>query len=470
MPPHTNPHLARVDLAGAEPTQPGDDAGSGNAFFSVLALLLAVYAIWLLTFWPGVLGHDSFAILRQVEQPEAYTSGKPAFWYFFVAAFYRAAKLIELPVGAQFALAAVVFARLLSWQWRTPMRAVFWISLLLVCMAPHVVFYLGSLYPDGIFSVAATGLLFELWLAARRRRISGPALVMIALTLPVALFARSNGLVFLLPIAAVLVRVDGTGRRWLAAITLAWCGLVTVGARLHHDASQGVWFPLAVFETVNFLRAGSADTGTEPSNLSARTVYVLVRHRPLDNYVAHHRPDYWDALVHNPAGPRVGYLSAADQSIIVQEFLRHNLWHNLPAFLASRVNVFVAAATARAGIIEFRWAKPVIENLQSRSVFRPWQLTRAEHVLTSLHDFSLRHRLLLWSPLPAIALLLWLLIVGIRSQDFANLLVTLPMTLQSGAIFVFSTAGEYRYLLPFYVLPMLLLPLLVVAHKPAASS
>lgn len=49
------------------------------------------------------------------------------------------------------------------------MRWVFFASLLLIRIAPHVVFYLGSLSADGIFSVAVTGLTFELWLVARPR-------------------------------------------------------------------------------------------------------------------------------------------------------------------------------------------------------------------------------------------------------------------------------------------------------------
>ena len=444
-------------------------AASGPAFLAVLALLLVVYAFWLLAFWPGVLGHDSFAILRQVEQPDAFTSGKPAFWYGFVALFYRPTLLVEVPIGAQLVFAAVVFARLLSWQWASGLRWVFGGSLLLICLAPHVVFYLGLLYPDGIFSVATAGLLFELWLAARRRRLSRGSVLMIAFTLPVALFVRTNGLVLLLPIAAVLCLLDRAGRVQLGAIALGWCAGVAIGARAHQDVSQGALYPLAIFETVNFLRP-TGGGAIASANLSPRTIEALAQYRPLENYLAHFDPYYWDPLVHVPDGPRVGNLPIAGQHVVMQEFLRTNLWHNLPRFIASRVRVFFAAATARSGIPQFGWAKPVLANLQTRSEFRRFQLTRAEAWLTAVHDFSLRHRWLLWSPLPGIALLLWLLGVGIRSREVANLLVTVPMVLQLGAIIVFSTAAEYRYLLPFFILPLLLLPMLLagpIARKDA---
>ncbi len=441
---------------------------NGPAFMAVLALLLAVYACWLLAFWPGVLGHDSFAILRQVEQPEAFTSGKPAFWYGFVALFYRSTLLVEVPIGAQMVFAALVFARVLSWQWASGLRWLFGASLLLICLAPHVVFYLGLLYPDGIFSVATTGMLFELWLAARRRRLSGGSILMIAFTLPVALFARTNGLLLLLPIVVVLCLLDRAGRRWLGAITLCWCAGVAIGARAHHDESQGALYPLAIFETVNFLRpVGGAVAG---ANLSPPTIEVLAEHRPLENYLAHFDPYYWDPLVHVPDGPRVGNLPIAGQVVVMREFLRTNLWHNLPRFVASRMRVFFAAATARSGIPQFGWAKPVLANLQTRSEFRRFELAQAEAWLTTVHDFSLRHRWLLWSPLPGIALLLWLWGVGIRSREAANLVVTVPMVLQLGAIIVFSTAAEYRYLLPFYILPLLLLPMVLMTRASAGGT
>ncbi len=435
-------------------------AGGSRVFLVVLTGLLAVYATWLCTFWPGVLGHDSFAVLRQVEQPDAFTSGKPAFWYGLVALFYRTTRLVEVPIGMQFLFAAVVFARVLGWQWCMGLRAVFWLSLAWICLAPHMVFYLGLLYPDGIFSVAAAGLLFELWLAARRGGIDVRSLAMIALTLPVALFARSNGLVFVLPLTALWFLVDKKSRGWLATIVLLWCAVVALGARLHHDKSQGIWFPLAIFETVNVLHTRGESASESAGNLSPATIAALTRHRPLGNYVDHFRPDYWDPLVHDPDGPQVGRMDEADQQVIVQQFLRHNLWHNFSEFIASRVNVFAAAATARAGIVEFWWAKPVLENLATRSVYRRWRLTKVEQVLTAVHDFGVRHRAWLWSPLPGIGLMLLMLMNGLRNpkRHLPSLLVTVPMTLQLGAIFVFSTAGEYRYLLPFFVQPLVVLP------------
>ena len=446
--------------------QPGH-ARSWVPFTLILVLLLSVYGTWLLTYWPGILGMDSFAILRQVEQPDVFTSSKPAFWYWFVAAFYRSTRLVEVPVAIQLLFSATVFARILSWQWVTKGRRMRWVfaaSLPLICCAPNVVFYINSLNPDGIFSVAASGLLFELWLAARRR-LSVAGLVMIALTLPVALFARSNGLAFLLPVSGALFLVDKAGRWWLAGIALAWCSVVAVGTRNHRDVSQSVLYPLAIFETVNFLQPHPMKLWMLEPPISAPTIELLTKHWPVDKYLAHYDPDYWDSLMFDADGPQVGAFPDADKDTLVQEFFRYNLWHNIPAFMGSRANVFLAAATARAGIVSHAYARLVLTQLHSLSEYRRFHLNTMEYLLNESYELSFRHRWLLWSPLPAMALLLWLLRVGLHRRDAANLLVTVPMVLQLGGIFLLSIAAEYRYLLPFFILPVLLLPMLVLDRK-----
>ena len=155
---------------------------SRRFFSSLLVGLLTYYALWLLCFWPGVLGLDSLGILKEVEDPVVNQSGKTVFWYFFVRMFYSMAQRVEYPIAVQLVLGALVFARILAWQWSQELRKIFFVSLLLVAMAPHMVFFLGTLYPDGVFSVAATGLMFELWLAARQRQLSRLGTMMIALT------------------------------------------------------------------------------------------------------------------------------------------------------------------------------------------------------------------------------------------------------------------------------------------------
>lgn len=434
-------------------------AADWRVFLLVFGLLSAVYGLWLLTFWPGILGQDSFSILRQVDHPDQFTSGKPAFWYGFVAAFYGTTQRVEVPIAVQLTLAAVVFARILAWQWAMRMRWVFFASLLPIGIAPHVVFYIGSLNADGIFSVAVTGLSFELWLAARRRRLSRAGLALIALTLPAALFARSNGLLFLAPIALLLPLLRGTDRWALTAVTLAWCGVVAAGTRAHHDSGQSVLFPLAIFETVNFLQPRPMQLWMLEPAISARTLEVLTQHQPIAAYLAHFDPDYWDSLAFHADGPKVKDLPESVQQAVVHEFFAYNLWHNVPDFMGSRVNVFLAAATARGGIVSYVYARLVLAHLQTRSEFRRFHLDTLEHLLTEGYELSFRHRWLLWSPLPAIGLLLWLFVRSVRSRNVADLFVTVPMVLQLGAIFLFSIAAEYRYLLPFYLLPLTLLPM-----------
>lgn len=45
-----------------------------RSFFAFLLILISVYALWLVIFWPGVLGQDSLGVLLEVTNPN-HSSG-----------------------------------------------------------------------------------------------------------------------------------------------------------------------------------------------------------------------------------------------------------------------------------------------------------------------------------------------------------------------------------------------------------
>ena len=70
-----------------------------------------------------------------------------------------------------------------------------------------------------------------------------------------------------------------------------------------------------------------------------------------------------------------------------------------------------------------------------------------------------------------IALLLWLFFTAARRRQWDEFMLALPMIAQLGGIFLLSIAGEYRYLLPFFMLPLVILPILLArAHASAGSA
>ena len=52
-----------------------------------------------------------------------------------------------------------------------------------------------------------------------------------------------------------------------------------------------------------------------------------------------------------------------------------------------------------------------------------------------------------------------------RRAEAGLLLISIPMLIQWGGVFVFSIAGEYRYLLPFFTLPLALLPAMAMSRS-----
>ncbi len=425
---------------------------------------------WLLVFWPGVLGEDSAATLMEVDQPDVFRSGKSIVWYYFVRLTYGVTHRVEAPIAVLMLLSAFLFARMLAWYWSQQWRWLTLFLLALICIAPHMVYFLGTLYPDAIFAVAATALLFEVWLMCRQRRATWLSLCVVALALPFAAFVRPNGIVFLVPAVLALWCVQGKGRYVLAAIIAVWCTLVYTGTTVHRSSTQSATLPLVLFETSKLLapRAMTDFWNQVPEMndpwvrrdplVSPRTLEILSNHSTLASIRAYSDPAYWDMLAFHPSGPKLGLIPESERQELIHEFFHYNLWHNLPEVLASRLNVFSASALAEGGFPALDYSRHVLPRTQSQSQMRLYDLKQTEQHLKQLHKASYQWRWLLWTPWLGFALLALGLVRGWQRKNMALLLVCLPAVLQLGAIFAFSSAGEYRYLLPFFTLPLALFP------------
>lgn len=434
-------------------------------FFCVFLLLLTVYAVWLFTFLPGVLGEDSLAILWEVQTRGVFQSGKTVFWYFFVKTFFVPTGLVEAPIGFQFFISAIIFARILSWCWAEGLKKIFVFLLVFVCLAPHMIIFMGALYPDGIFSVAVAGLLFELWLVNKKRQLSYASLLIIIIAFPFAVFSRSNGIIFLAAVFYSIAAIKNVDRIKLIAVSFLWCMLALVATKTHKTYSHGSLYPLAIFETANFLQPRPMNLWREKPRVSEETINILTKYQTIEKIVANYDRDYWDPLNYKPDGPKLGDLEKKEKKIIVKEFFRYNIWQNIPAFLSSRVNVFLVSALAQGGMVSIDYASQVLPQIETKSSFRSLQWRALESQLKNLHALSEKYRWLLWTPFVGIVLLIMMLRRGFYALNKPMLVVAIPMGIQLIAIFIFSIAGEYRYLLPFFTLPLVALPALAIAVR-----
>lgn len=460
--------LARRNPDRATPDNPRlETAPSEVRAFAIFFVLLAlIYGAWLMVFWPGVIGEDSLAILLHVENPGTFNSWKPTFWYRYVQLLYEHLRLAELPIGVIMILSAFILARILGWCWSQRIFKTTIFLLFFICIAPHFIYFLGLLYADGIFSVAVAGLLFETWLLSQQRKANFLSLLSLAISFPFALFVRTNGIIFLIPVAALIFMVNHRASRvWIGAIVAGWCGLMVILS--YHDQRQTheALYPLALYETIDFLQPRPMSSWFDSTpRVSPLTVETMTRSHPMEIYLNHYDPDYWDMLNFDPTGPRAMALPPQDRNIITKEFFRYNMWRNFPKFMGSRVNIFLVATFAQGSFPGLAYSKMTLPRLHSQSVYRRFNLEGTERLLNKIHEYYYKYRWLLWTPLLGMSLMFWALRIGIRERNATFLLVSLPMLAQLAGIFVFSIAGEYRYLLHFFTLPLALLPL-IVTHK-----
>jgi hypothetical protein len=439
-----------------------------RAFIVFFALLILIYGTWLMVFWPGIVGTDGLAILLQVKNPDTFNGNKTAFWYNYVWLLYWRYHRVEIPIGLIMILSAFVMARILGWCWAQRLFRTAIFLLIFICIAPHLIDFIGLLYPDGFFAVSVAGLLFEVGLIGQRRDRSLLSWLTLAITFPFAVFGRTNGIIFLIPVAALIFTVSRADRYWIGIIIIGWCGLVVMTASHDKQKNQGALYPMTVYETVNFLQPRLNNFATTP-RVSQRTLEALTRSHPLALYLSHYDPDYWDSLNFDPNGPSVMALPEHDRDIIVREFFRYNLWHNIPKFIGSRVNIFLVTALAEGDhyiiINPVDFEKYIWSKVGLKSTYRKFNLYGTERLLRSIDEYDWQCRWLLWTPFLGIGLTIWLLSIGIRERDMVFLLVSITMVAQLVGIFIFSIAGEYRYLLHFFTLPLAFLPMIVVYRR-----
>ena len=158
-------------------------------------------------------------------------------------------------------------------------------------------------------------------------------------------------------------------------------------------------------------------------------------------------------------GPGLLSLSKESKKVVIREFYHHNLWHNFPAFAASRVNIFFYATLAMGGIPGPTNADNILPQTQARSEIRPYILPTSQPLL-KWFDLTERHHGFFWSPWIGYIVLIATSFMAWRRRNVINLCVCTVYLAQFAAVFLFSIAGEYRYLLAFYTAPLALLPII----------
>lgn len=429
------------------------------AIFSVIA---AFYTLWLVACWPGVLGQDSLAIMLEVDTHREFQAGKPAFWYLYSKYAYGSWGLVEIPIIFQLLVCALVCTRILEWMAEHKIWKSFTYCFLFVALAPSVVYYASSLYSDGIYAVALAGLLFEVWRCSHHRRLDGMACAMLAITLPFALFSRPNGILNAVALLYLFWVLTKKSRLALLAIALPWCALAMYAHTTYeYRAPIGSVLPLALYETAGFLetRPMGLWERNEP-RVSAKTVMALTSSgKSLEHISKYYDHYYWDPLIFFLEGPALLELPKAAKNTIVQEFFTYNLWHNFPAFAASRINIFLYSAFADGGIPRPLNAENILPQTKSASVFKAYSFF-TDTLFLDWFDFSTRFRVIFWTPWLGLVLIAFCFTRALQHRQMHGAVVSGIYAMQLAAVFIFSIAGEYRYLLAFFTAPLVLLPLL----------
>lgn len=430
-------------------------------FFGVGAFLLLVHAAWYLGVWPGPIGEDGYSVIANIERGVPKYSGKEAGWLLYVLVTYGATWRLEAVVIPLILLQIAIFTRILSWAYAQGYRKTALFFLVWIACAPHVMNFEVSLYPDAVFSLAFIGVLFEVWVGLKEGRANPYGAWAIACMLPVAAFFKANGILIFAPVLYLAYRWQGRWRWFLVAACVFWGALVQVGSKVHDLGNgHGALKPLVLFETVNFMQSKPMGLWENRQMVTERTQQIIYKYISQQDIDSLYDRDYWDTLWHqNRDRVRFWQMTAEDRRALRYDFFTYNLWRNLPAFLSSRVNVFLASAFAQGGIVRPDNAMHYINRLQTVSERNFFELEVLPDFVDKAFHLSYDWRFLWWTPFLGVFLIVVCAWTAMRQRAWDDVVVTWTLLAQLGGIFVFSIAAEYRYLLLIFYSPLLLVPL-----------
>lgn len=459
-PPAVSPSLVDRGIASA-------NASDSRVRLGVALVLLLNYGIWLLAFWPGILGEDSLSVMLEVDGHQGHLSGKPLAWVLFIRGLYGGTGHTEVAVAVQVLLMALMMSRILAWVWAQGLHKSAVALAVLVCLAPHMSFFATTLYPDALFAVATVAFLFECWRVAQTRTLTVQSALVLFFVFPLAVFLRANGMASLLGLLVAGAHLKNRQRFWLLAMAVMWLAAHAVATTQVRGNPQSALFPLVLHETVNFVQPRPSNLWANRQPVRESTLQVLTARSDLATVQRFYDRDYWDPLIFHPDGPRLGALSEAERDVLIRDFFEHNLWVNLPAFFSSRVNIFLSASLGHGGFPDVGYSRYVLPRTQAESRFRLPISSHLEPFARASMELSFAYRYLLWSPLWGMVLLVLVGRQALVERQHAHWAVVVPMAAQLGGIVLFSTAAEYRYLLPLFLAPLCLWPMWLMGRRAA---
>jgi hypothetical protein len=165
--------------------------------------------------------------------------------------------------------------------------------------------------------------------------------------------------------------------------------------------------------------------------------------------------EYFDSLAIVPGGPMLLNWERERKDRIIEAFFRRDLWRNLPAVLGHRLQMFLTAALSAIAVPALDvYLIPTTLPEELRGVAaRARKHDASMSPARRLQEFTIRNRAVLWSPLPGLALAIWLCLGGIFRRDLVATGIGALFCTQALLIAAFAPTALPRYLFPLYLAP-----------------
>lgn len=443
---------------------------SANRFqsFRYAPPCIAVWTLYLLAFWPGLMSPDSIAQWDQVVKT-SFSNNYPAFHtlsnWVITRLWLSPAAIAVAQIIALAGVFSLTIAELERWGVSARVRA--WVTAAF-CLSPVNGMMVITLWKDIPYSCAMLGLLAVVLRTVRSDGLwlrSAQGMAALWSTVVALSLYRHNGLpVVLLLLAHMMIVWRHVCLRQLVRVSVNWLlfFLIVTGPvyRL-----IGV-FPMAKFFALQNMLHQIAAMMSQGEIRSSADLGLLASIQPVDSWLHHYDCYSLNVLVYNG---NVRHLAVESIGGPLVDLWWRSLIQNPGIVLAHQKCVTSAL---------WRISEP--PGQYGRLYTTEWNIVQNELGLRSqtlwpwLHDVI--YRAVVWSYNPQViwfiwrpaiylyALMLCVAIAAIRTRNFKLLVVGSPAVLNSLVWFPLITTQDFRFQYPVYVMALVVLSLLSVGR------
>ncbi len=434
-------------------------------FLSFFGFLLITHLIWLLSFYPGVMSHDSIVQWNQSGTLHLNDTHP----YIHTLYIYILRLLYDNPVSIvlfQIIFSVAIFASIFNFFYEKGLKKTSVLLAFLYFISIPIGIYTITLWKDIPFSLALLGLSFFFFVKlGKSNKLSNwnfsDWLVFFLLSF-VVIFFRHNGIIYLL-FTPLFVFFYFRGKREKFVIATFFISTFLVFSvilpNILNVTEKKFWSKdVYIYHSMVGFYANEPDTYI--SNKSKALLDSLV---PKEVLLSNYTPVSWNPIywgIKNDLDEEL-FDSVSFWYELKMDFFKNHLYANFPFFIKQRMEMFNAGLLGKETLL--------VSDIPEKSDLHGLQRDftglngKLRHLLERTSEEKLTF--FIWNSLVPLLFLTFLLVWSLFRKFFPSQIYSLMLLISAPFLFIFNVDGDWRYFYFYYLSFLVTIPILLYNLK-----